>query len=377
MEEKPSEASTDTTSIPAVAAAPASPATPGQARALGWCAAAALAVIIWLVVPVGVGILIGALMGFSLQPLYERFEKRTNKPRLSALILVVLTGIAIATVAGIFAYLFITKGVVLAESLVKSFGPGGRAASYVEELSDEAARFGVEPGEVTEKLRAATSSIAASVGTIATRIAEATASAVIGLLFAMLTMHQIFRNWDTLTTQVVDAFPLKPAYTRALIEEFRRVGRTTFLGTVLTGLAQGALAAVGYAITGVPEPVFFGAATAVFSIIPVVGTMLVWLPAGLVLVVSGHPARGIIEMIWGAVITGGVSEYIIRPRLVGRKSTIPALMMFVALLGGVHVFGLEGLFIGPIAISLALAVLRLYAAEAHDRRDGRDGPPST
>jgi predicted PurR-regulated permease PerM len=196
----------------------------------------------------------------------------------------------------------------------------------------------------------------------------------------MLTMHFMLRNWETVSLRAQETFPLRPDYTRALFSEFRRVGRTTLMGTIVTGIAQGLLATIGYWIAGVPEPIFFGAATAVASLVPAIGTMLVWVPAGVVLIVMGHPGRGIFELVWGSVFVVALSDYVIRPRLVGGESEVPSLVTFAALFGGVEVFGLKGLIVGPVLMSLAIAVLRLYASETRLRRHisrASLGPTST
>jgi predicted PurR-regulated permease PerM len=155
-----------------------------------------------------------------------------------------------------------------------------------------------------------------------------------------------------------------------LFSEFRRVGRTVLVGIAGSGLAQGLLATFGFWISGAPEPLFFGALTAVASLVPAIGAGLVWLPVGIGLIASGHPGRGILELIWGAAIVGAFCDYIIRPALVGRSGALPSILTFAALLGGVQTFGLKGLVVGPVVMSLAVAVLRLYAVEVRDRRTG-------
>jgi predicted PurR-regulated permease PerM len=122
-------------------------------------------------------------------------------------------------------------------------------------------------------------------------------------------------------------------------------------------------ATIGYVLAGAPEPVFLGISTALASLIPAVGTLLVWVPVGIFMIVAGHPARGVIELVWCAATVVGVSDYILRPRLVGDEG-VPTLVTFVALFGGVEVFGLKGLVVGPVVMSLALATLRMYAREA-------------
>jgi predicted PurR-regulated permease PerM len=141
----------------------------------------------------------------------------------------------------------------------------------------------------------------------------------------------------------------------------------TVSGTVVTGLAQGLLATIGFWISGVPQPIFFGIATALASLIPAVGTLLIWVPAGLYLLAMGHAGSAILELSWSALLVIGACDYVIRPRLVG-DSGMPTLLVFIALFGALEVLGLSGLIVGPVIMSLAVAVLRLYSGEEARRR---------
>ena len=140
------------------------------------------------------------------------------------------------------------------------------------------------------------------------------------------------------------------------------MGRITLSGTVVTGLVQGALAGLGFWMTGVPRPLFLGIAAAIASLVPAVGTLLVWVPAGLYLLAIGSPGAAAAELAWGALVVVGFSDYVIRPRLVGDEG-MPAILTFLALFGGLEVLGLPGLIAGPVLMALAVAVLRLYARE--------------
>jgi predicted PurR-regulated permease PerM len=138
------------------------------------------------------------------------------------------------------------------------------------------------------------------------------------------------------------------------------------LGAIGTGLAQGTLASIGFWLGGAPEPIFFGAATAVASFIPAVGTLIVTIPVGLVLLLSHHILGGTVELAWSLIFVVGICDYVIRPRLVRGEAKVPALVTFAALFGGAETFGLKGLILGPVLMSLALAVLRIYGDEARD-----------
>ena len=93
------------------------------------------------------------------------------------------------------------------------------------------------------------------------------------------------------------------------------------------------------------------------------------------MILVGHPVRGALELVWGAWSSASCRDYVIRPRLVGGAGTCLPLVTFVALLGGVQVFGLKGLIVGPVLMSLAVAILRLYATEARKRRGRCAGSP--
>jgi len=343
-----------------------------ERRALEWFALAAVAAIVWLTVPVAAGILLGALMGFTLQPFYEALEARTGRPALASILTVIGSALAIVgTVLG-FGTLFIARGVALTRSLLDALGPHGALSDRVHSLQSLLPRPGITLDYVTQKLRDAVSEIASVSATAAEATATATAGGLLGLFFALLTMHLILRNWAQMASQLEMVSPLRPQYTRALLAEFQRVGRATLLGTVVTGIAQGVFATIGFWMCGAPEPVFFGIATAVASLIPGVGTMLVWVPVGIFLALTGHVAGGITELVWGAATIVGISDYVIRPRLVGDEA-IPTLITFVALFGGVEVLGLKGLVTGPVVMSVAVAILRIYVREARAAREG--GPP--
>jgi predicted PurR-regulated permease PerM len=338
-----------------------------EQRALGWAAIAAVAAIAWIVMPIGVGILLGMLLGFTVQPLFERLRPRLGA-RWSALVTVVASVLALAGSLGGLVWLFLAKGAALARDWIASLGPGGRGGGVLTTIGRLTERVGISPEELAIRARAWVEAAASRAAALAEALVSAAGGSLLALFFAMLSMHFILRNWDAVSLRAQETFPLRPDYTARLFAEFKRVGRATLLGTIGTGIAQGVLATIGFWITGIREPLFFGAATAVASLIPAVGTMLVWVPAGVVLILSGHPTRGVVELLWGALIVAGVSDYVIRPRLVGGKGDGPSIVTFAALLGGVEVFGLKGLLVGPVLMSLAIAVLRLYASEARKVR---------
>jgi predicted PurR-regulated permease PerM len=336
-------------------------------RALGWTSLAAVGVILCLMRPVGMGIFLGVLMAFTFQPIYERVARRWPPPA-AAVATVLGSTVAIALTFGGLVWLLVSDGTILGREVVAALGPGGGARRVLVDVSDVTSRIGISAEDLEARARRLVEGAVTGAASIAEAIASTTASTALALFFQILTMYFILRRWQTLSATAQETLPLRPEYTLKLFDEFRRVGRTTLLSTVVTGLVQGALATIGYFIIGLPRPLFFGALTAVASPVPGVGTMLVWVPAGIVLVLLGHPGRGIVDLAWGVLVVTGIPDYVIRPRLVGRESDVPALLTFTALFGGAEVLGMKGLILGPVLMAIAIAVLRLYAEEARSRR---------
>ena len=359
--------------------APIRPVRVSEARALRIAALLAVAAIVWVALPVGIGVLLGTLTAFALLPLSLRLRSKLKRAWLAALSCIALLAIGVVGFFAGFAYLLIGRGIELAREVAPMLQPGGNLRSMIEHLNARTPHFlqqSLRPAALIERLGNAATEISMRMASIATQIAGATMSGIIGMLLMLLTCYYILQNWSSLSRRAEMMLPLNPRDTRALLDEFRNTGRTVLLGTVLTGIAQGVLAGIGYLITGVPEAAFFGALTAAASIVPVVGTLIVWFPLGIYLLLTGHAALGIVELIYGTLIVVGFSDYVLRPRLVGGHGDVPSLLTLVALIGGIEAFGIIGLLLGPVVIALAVAILKIYEREATTRRETDERDPA-
>jgi predicted PurR-regulated permease PerM len=138
-------------------------------------------------------------------------------------------------------------------------------------------------------------------------------------------------------------------------------------GIVLTALAQGVLAGLGYWVAGVQAPVMWGAITALVSLIPFVGP-IVWLSLAAGLLIQGQTAAAIGLFLWGALVVSWVDN-LIRPLVISGPTRIPFLLVFLGVLGGVNAFGLIGLFLGPVILAVALAIWREWLESAGKEDD--------
>ena len=335
-----------------------------QHRALRWAAVFAAAAIVFVLEPLAIGILLGALFAFMAQPLFAKLLRRFGG-RTAALLTVAITTVLVAASLVGLGWLLASKGVVHGRELIAAAGPDSPNGGMLTAVGRYTTYIGIEAAELGDRIRALAESGVAKAAAAGAALLSLTASGLLVMFFMMLTMHFVLRNAVMVIRVTTDLLPLKPEWTMELLGEFRRVGKSTLFGTLMTGAVQGLLATLGYWVTGVPDPIFYGLATAVASLVPAVGTLLVWVPVGVVMIVTGHVVGGVVELIWGGLIVVGASDYVIRPRLIGgSESELPSLLTFAALFGGVEVFGLKGLIVGPMVMSLAFAVLRLYTRES-------------
>jgi predicted PurR-regulated permease PerM len=186
--------------------------------------------------------------------------------------------------------------------------------------------------------------------------------AVVGLLLMLFLLFFFLRDGERLVQRTMRLVPMAKERKVMLLDHLSSVTRALVLGMLLTALAQGALLGIGFAIVGLPSPVVFGVLTALASIVPFVGTALVWVPATLVLLVQGRTWAAIFMAVWSLGLVTSVDN-VIKPLVVSGRAGLPTLAVFFGLIGGLSAFGASGMFLGPVIVALAIALLR-FAEEA-------------
>jgi predicted PurR-regulated permease PerM len=170
------------------------------------------------------------------------------------------------------------------------------------------------------------------------------------------------RDGDQMLATAVRLIPMTPERRGQLVGHVAAVTRAVVFGSLFTALVQGLLVGVGFALVGLPSPVVFGAVAAVASLIPFVGTALVWVPAVGVLFLQGRWIAALFLAAWSVAVVSS-ADNVVRPLFISGRAQISTLPVFLGLLGGVTAFGPIGLVVGPVVVALTLALLR-FADEA-------------
>ncbi|NNF97871.1 MAG: AI-2E family transporter [Desulfobacteraceae bacterium] len=186
------------------------------------------------------------------------------------------------------------------------------------------------------------------------------------MAFVLLyTMYFFLIDGKDLIVKILHYLPLEDHDEQRILERFTSVTRATLKGTAVIGVLQGGLAGLAMAVVGIPSALFWTVIMIVLSIIPGIGTVLIWLPAAVILAISGHLAKGVLLAVFCGVVVGSVDN-LLRPRLVGKDTQMHELLIFFGTLGGILMFGIVGFIIGPIIAALFTTIWDIYAVSFND-----------
>ena len=181
---------------------------------------------------------------------------------------------------------------------------------------------------------------------------------IINLSLIVVLMFFCFCDGERFLQWLFSIIPMRREQTESVALRIYLTVTAVIRGALLTSVAQGVLAIVGYLIAGVPLAVLFGVLTGLAGMIPVVGAAIIWLPLGLFMMTESE-AWGIFVMLWG-LIPISLSDNVIKAIFIGKGAGMPVLLVFCGMLGGVNVYGFTGLIVGPILIAVLIAFISIY-----------------
>lgn len=184
--------------------------------------------------------------------------------------------------------------------------------------------------------------------------------ALLAIVF-VLALYYFLIDRRSIRRAIEDALPLDKEHKHQLLSQFVSVTRATLKGTVVMGVIQGALGGILFWVLGLPSPLVFGVIFAVLATIPNFGAVMVWLPTAVVLAFLGDWGRAAIMAGVGGIVIA-MPDYLLRPRLIGTDTALHPLLILVGILGGLSLFGLSGLIIGPIVMAVFVQSWKVFSA---------------
>ncbi|MCX6178780.1 MAG: AI-2E family transporter [Chlorobiales bacterium] len=180
------------------------------------------------------------------------------------------------------------------------------------------------------------------------------------LLFIFLyTMFFFLKDGQKILAKVLSFLPLTETDQHRLLDKFLSVTRATIKGSMVIGILQGSLAGLALHLAGIESAIFWGTMMSVISVLPIIGSGLIWFPAVLYLAATGHYPQALGVLLFCVLVVGQIDN-IIRPILVGRDTQMHELLIFFGTLGGIGLFGVFGVIMGPIIAALFMTVWEMY-----------------
>jgi len=313
-----------------------------------------------------------AVIGIGFYPLHERIKKLVPRQNVSALIstLIVLLIFAIAAI-------FLTSAASgeifhAAQYMGGRTGQGVDMFTHLFHSTDRIINWLDKYVDLEKSgLRSAIDSFPAKMSQLllstATALVRGLASFLGQGVITLFILFFVFRDGAATALRAAALLPVEREHMDRLFTRIRDSVFANLYGILAVALVQGLLTGAAFAILGIPSPILFGIVAAVFSLVPLVGPSLVWLPASIFLFTTGHWMRGLFLLAWGVIIVG-MADNVIRPLVImGRVKLHPLILLF-ALVGGVQQFGFIGLFIGPVVMSLILALVDMLHEQVSEAR---------
>lgn len=228
--------------------------------------------------------------------------------------------------------------------------------------SDLLDRFGLSLEELRQQFSDAAVGISQYLASRVVALGQ-NALRVVGLFFLMLYLLFFFLcDGRQLLDTISGLIPLGDVRERRLFAKFAEVSRATIKGTIVIGLVQGVLGGLIFWALGIGGAALWGVVMTVLSFLPAVGAALVWAPASVILMATGQFVKGLLLLILGILIIG-LADNVLRPILVGRETQLPDYLVLLTTLGGLTLFGLSGVVIGPIIGALFLTTWQMFGQE--------------
>jgi predicted PurR-regulated permease PerM len=317
-----------------------------------------------------------AILATVFRPLFSILARHLRRPRLASAVSCVLLTIVIVLPAMFLLFILAEQSVGAYRTLEARVTVGGPASfeavrktsSYRWALA-KAKQWGIpapDLGAVATK----------AIGVVSEFLVSRSASVfsgithfVVDFLVMIFALYYLLLRGPGILLELRQLSPLRLEHEEKIIEKFRAITVATLGGSLATALIQGMAGGVIFLFFGLPSPLLWGAVMALLSLVPVVGTALVWVPLVVYYILTGAVWKGIILLV---VFVGvmGIVDNLVKPALIKRGTDIDPFWVFLSVLGGIGVFGFLGLFLGPLLFTVCLVLVEIYKVEFRDELRG-------
>jgi len=317
-----------------------------------------------------------AILATVFHPLFSALARRLRRPRLASAVSCVLLTVVIVLPAMFLLFMLAQQSVGayrMLEARVTSGGPASfeavRKTSSYQWVLSKTKGWGMPAPDLGALAPKAIGIVSEFLVSRSASIFSGITHFVVNFFVMIFALYYLLLKGPGILHELGELSPLRPEHQEKIMEKFRAVSRAALGGSLATASIHGTAGGLIFLFFGLPSPLLWGAVMALLSLVPVVGTALVWAPLVVYYILTGSVWKGIVLLIVFVAVVGTVDN-LVKPALIRRGTEIDTLWIFLSVLGGIGVFGFLGLFLGPFLVTICLVLVEIYKVEFRDELRG-------
>lgn len=309
-----------------------------------------------IVKPFIVAVLASMILTYVFYPVYRWLNKRIKNKNLCSSLISLLV-IVIIIVPILFAANAVINESVSLYHQVKNL--------EIAEISDIFSRYLGENIDLNFYFREIVNKISIAIMTTTSDFLLSIPQKLIAAFVVFFIMFYLFKDGDKLVDRIKKELPLKENYKESISKKFNNMIYATVYGLIMTAIIQGSVGAIGLWVFKVPSPILLGLVMIILATLPFVGAWMIWFPAAILKILAGDSFNGIGLLLYGFFIVSTIDN-IVRPKLIGKRANIHPVLILLGVMGGIEMFGLTGIIIGPLILSIVMVFLDIYLSEKNE-----------
>lgn len=320
-----------------------------------------------LLKPFGYPLFWAAVIATLFYPLYQKFNQWVKRPNLSATLSLIIITVCILLPIATIGTLLVKESITIYGTLNDNRGSINQSIqALIGFFHKSQAITGIKIDEsvLSEKIADVSKNVLTFIFNSATNLTQNSFAAAGMFVLMLYALFFFLRDGEKLLKKLMYLCPLGDRYEVLLYKKFTSTALATIKGVLIIGGIQGLLAGIAFAVAGVQGALFWGILTAFFSITPGIGCAIIWVPASIILFVTGDTSGGLIIAGVGLLLISTIDN-VLRPILVGKDIQMHPLLILFSTLGGIGLFGISGFVIGPVIAALFVSFWQIYEQYYH------------
>ena len=316
---------------------------------------------LWLLKPFAYPIFWAAVIAGLFGPLYRRVNRKLGHPNVSTAIMLVVAVFVIILPLAVIASVLLAQAIDMYSALKDTEDIQQKAQGIINLLKGNPylQKLDLDEKALTEKFYDISGSISKYIVGYLTDLTQNTLLLIINFVVMLYCLFFFIRDGDRILRGALYILELKDEIGNRLYERFTSTARATLKGTLIIGLIQGTMGGILFWAVGINSAIVWGVIMVLAAMIPGIGCAIIWAPAALIMLATGHVWEGIVVLTAGTLVISSIDN-ILRPLLVGKDTQMHPLLIFLSTIGGIAVFGVSGFVIGPIITALLSTLWEIY-----------------